>query len=68
MHTQLHDIVADIAARRGDAPAVTFKDATVTYAELWSEITAVADGLRRIGLEREERVAVYLDKRIETVL
>ena len=68
MHTQLHDIVADMAARRGEAPAVTFKDATVTYAELWSEITAVADGLRRIGLEREERVAVYLDKRIETVL
>src|SRR5919198_392494 len=68
MHTQLHDIVADMAARRGDAPAVTFKDATVTYAELWSEITAVAGGLRRIGLEREERVAVYLDKRIETVV
>ena len=34
MHTQLHQIVTDMADRRGDAPALTFKDETVTYAEL----------------------------------
>ena len=28
MHTQLHQIVADMADRRGDAPALTFKDET----------------------------------------
>jgi acyl-CoA ligase (AMP-forming) (exosortase A-associated) len=67
MHTQLHDIVADSARRRPGAPAVTFKDTTVTYAALWDQLTAVAGGLRRLGLDRGDRVAVYLDKRIETV-
>ena len=67
MHTQLHDIVADSARRHPGAPAVTFKDTTVTYAELWDRVTAVATGLRRLGLDRGDRVGVYLDKRIETV-
>ncbi len=67
MHTQLHQIVASSAARRPDAPAVTFKDTTVTYAAFWDEITAAAAGLRRLGLDRGDRVGVYLDKRIETV-
>jgi acyl-CoA ligase (AMP-forming) (exosortase A-associated) len=68
MHTQLHQIVATMASGRGDAPALTFKDTTVTYAELWDDVTAFAGGLNRIGLQPGERVAVYLDKRIETVV
>ena len=67
MHTQLHQIVASSARARPHAPAVTFKDTTVTYAELWGQITAVAAGLDRLGLDRGDRVGVYLDKRIETV-
>jgi acyl-CoA ligase (AMP-forming) (exosortase A-associated) len=67
MRTQLHQIVADSARRRPDSPALTYKDATVTYAELWDEVVAVANGLRNLGLRRGERVAIYLDKRIETV-
>ena len=55
------------ARRASDAPALTFKDRDVSYAELWRDITAVAGGLRGLGLARGERVAVYLDKRIETV-
>jgi acyl-CoA ligase (AMP-forming) (exosortase A-associated) len=68
MRTQLHQIVAAIAGTRGDAPALSYKDTTVTYGELWHEVRAFASGLRGIGLERSERVAVYLDKRIETVV
>jgi acyl-CoA ligase (AMP-forming) (exosortase A-associated) len=67
MRTQLHQIVADSARRSPDSAALTYKDATVSYAELWDEIVAVAGGLRALGLGRGERVAVYLDKRIETV-
>jgi acyl-CoA ligase (AMP-forming) (exosortase A-associated) len=67
MRTQLHHLVAGTAAVRGDAPAATFRDTTVTYAELWDQIQSVAAGLRRGGLDRGERVAVYLDKRVETV-
>lgn len=39
----------------------------MTYAELAEESLRVADGLRALGCERNDRVAVYLDKRIETV-
>jgi acyl-CoA ligase (AMP-forming) (exosortase A-associated) len=63
----LHEIVADSAARDGDAPAVTFKDATVGYARLWEAARRFGAGLEALGMERGERVAIYLDKRIETV-
>ena len=66
MRTQLHHLVAEAARRRGDAPALSVKDRTLTYAQLWREVTGVAAGLRRLGLTRGERVAVYLDKRVET--
>jgi acyl-CoA ligase (AMP-forming) (exosortase A-associated) len=68
MRTHLHQIVEDMAARRGGAPALTFKDRTATYAELWEEAAGFAAGLHRLGLQRGERVAIYLDKRIETVV
>ena len=67
MRTQLHQIVGDMAELRGDSPALTYKDDTVTYAGLWREVGAFAAGLRAIGLERGQRVAIYLDKGIETV-
>src|SRR4051794_27968157 len=68
MRTQLHQLVAEMARCRADSPALTYKDATVTYAELWEQVQTFAGGLNRIGLRRGDRVAVYLDKRIETVV
>ena len=68
MHTQLHRIIADMADHRGDAPAVTHGDTTLSYAELWRDVTAFAAGLQRLGLQRGERVGIFLDKRIETVV
>ncbi len=68
MHSQLHQIVTDMADRRGDAPALTFKDETVTYAELAERATRFAAGLQELGLTRGDRVAIALDKRIETVV
>jgi acyl-CoA ligase (AMP-forming) (exosortase A-associated) len=68
MRTQLHHILAETARSRTDAPAVTYKDTTVTYADLWADVLAFAAGLTKIGLQRSERVAVYLEKRTETVV
>jgi acyl-CoA ligase (AMP-forming) (exosortase A-associated) len=68
VRTQLHHLVAATARRRGDQPALSFQDATLTYAELWAEVVDMAAGLRRVGLEPGERVAMYLDKRVETVV
>ena len=68
MRTQLHHLVFDAARRRADAPALTFGETTVGYGELRREVTRFAAGLRQLGLRRSDRVAVYLDKRIEAVV
>jgi acyl-CoA ligase (AMP-forming) (exosortase A-associated) len=67
MRIRLHDLLAEAAGRSAGAPALTFRDDTLSYSELWESVQAAAGGLRRLGLERGDRVAVYLDKRIETV-
>lgn len=68
LRAQLHHLVRDAATERGDEPALTWRDSTLTYAELWDAIAACAAGLRRGGLRRGDRIAVYLDKQLETVV
>jgi acyl-CoA ligase (AMP-forming) (exosortase A-associated) len=67
MRTQLHQIIAQMATKRPHARALTTKDVTLSYSQLWDGSRAFAGGLARTGLGRSERVAVYLDKQIETV-
>ncbi|SDT55660.1 acyl-CoA ligase (AMP-forming), exosortase A system-associated [Actinoplanes derwentensis] len=62
MRIRLHDLLAGAA----DSPALTYRDETVSYATLWREVRAKGAGLRRL-IDKGDRVAVYLDKRIETV-
>lgn len=66
--TQLHHLVRDAAARWGDAPALSYRDATLTYAELWRRVVVFAAALRRDGIGRGERVAIYSEKRIDAVV
>jgi acyl-CoA ligase (AMP-forming) (exosortase A-associated) len=68
MRSQLHHILADRAAWRPEGSALTFKATTLTYQELWQRCVAAGAGLQRLGLGRGHRVAIYLDKRIETVV
>jgi acyl-CoA ligase (AMP-forming) (exosortase A-associated) len=68
MRIRLHDLLAGAAARLPDAAALSFKEQTLSYATLWERTSAVAGGLRRLGVERGDRVAVWLDKRVETVV
>ena len=67
MRTNLHHLLEEAAAARPDSPALTWKDTTVTYGDLWQTCDAAAGGLAALGLRRGERVAVFLDKRVETV-
>jgi acyl-CoA ligase (AMP-forming) (exosortase A-associated) len=67
MRTNLHHLLQHRAVSHGQAAALTFKNTTLSYAQLWHRVSGVAAGLARLGLEREQRVAVFLDKRIETV-
>lgn len=68
IRTHLHDLLAHGAAATPDAPALTSDDRTLDYAGLWSEVQAAASFLHSLGIAREDRVAVYLEKRIETVV
>jgi acyl-CoA ligase (AMP-forming) (exosortase A-associated) len=63
----LHAIVSAAVRTSPAHAALTYGDDTWTYAQLWDSCRAVAAGLRRDGLRRGDRVAVYLDKRLETV-
>jgi acyl-CoA ligase (AMP-forming) (exosortase A-associated) len=67
MRTNLHHLLEYTAAERGDSPALTYRGVTVSYAELWKAASAAAAGLVRLGLRRDDRVAVFVDKRVETV-
>src|SRR6516162_6849794 len=67
MRTQIHHFVAEAANEHWSAPALTFKDVTITYAQLWREVGGFGAALQGLRLRRGDRVAVYLDKRIETV-
>jgi acyl-CoA ligase (AMP-forming) (exosortase A-associated) len=68
MRTNLHHFIEDRARSHPDSPALTFKQDTLNYDALCTQIRGVSAGLRELGVAREERVAVYLDKRIETVV
>ncbi|WP_062432658.1 AMP-binding protein [Herbidospora daliensis] len=63
MPTRLDDLLRSGA---DDHAALTYKDVTLTYRELRSRVARAAGGLR--GLEPGARVAVYAEKRIETVV
>jgi acyl-CoA ligase (AMP-forming) (exosortase A-associated) len=67
MRTNLHHLIEDGALSHPDSPALTFKQQTLDYGALWTLVRGAAAGLVELGVAREQRVAVYLDKRIETV-
>ena len=52
---------------RPDAPALSCRDTTLTYAQLWRAVRQAGAQLAGLGVERHDRVAVYLEKRFETV-
>jgi acyl-CoA ligase (AMP-forming) (exosortase A-associated) len=64
----LHDLPLHAAQRNGSAPALTSNERTLSYAELAHAIECACAGLLGLGIGRGERVAVYLDKRFETVV
>jgi acyl-CoA ligase (AMP-forming) (exosortase A-associated) len=67
MRSQVHRLIAEAARLRPDGPALTFRDTTRSYGELWADVREIAAGLADLGLRRGDRVGVYLDKRLETV-
>ncbi len=66
--TLLPDLIRLSAERFPDLPAITHGKETVHYSELHDAVADFAGGLMNLGLQRGERVAIYLEKRFETVI
>jgi acyl-CoA ligase (AMP-forming) (exosortase A-associated) len=64
----LHEIPIFGADRSPDRGALKQADETISYGSLAGQIARFGSGMCSLGLQRGERVAVYLDKRFETVV
>lgn len=66
--TLLPELISRAAERDAAAPALTYGKTTLNYGELQESVSRFASGLIGLGLARGERVAIYLEKRFETVI
>jgi acyl-CoA ligase (AMP-forming) (exosortase A-associated) len=64
----LPDLIRLSADRFPENAALAFSKNTLHYGELRDAVAAFAGGLIGIGFQRAERVAIYLEKRFETVI
>jgi acyl-CoA synthetase (AMP-forming)/AMP-acid ligase II len=63
-----HHLLSTSAAQTPDSLALTYKQDFVTYAEVWQRTRGEAAQLLGLGLQPGDRVAIYLEKRLETVV
>ena len=66
--TLLPDLIAVTAQRMPQAIALTSGISNVDYGDLCLGVNQFASGLLGLGIRRGERVAIYLEKRFETVV
>ncbi len=64
----LPHLVRESAARAPASRALTQGDAHTDYATLQRQLEAFSAGMMQLGLARGERIAIYLEKRLETVV
>lgn len=67
MVSLIHELLTTSAARRPDARALTYRKSHLDYGAVASAVEAFARGALAAGLARQDRVAVYLPKRPETI-
>jgi amino acid adenylation domain-containing protein len=64
----LHQLLTESAAKYPDKEAIVFKDDKITYAELEWESNKLAYGLSGIGIEKGERVGIYMNRCIASII
>lgn len=64
----VHELILTAAAKQPEAVALKAGGTEVSYRVLACEVTQGANLLLGLGLQRFERVAVYMEKRIDTVV
>lgn len=64
----VHKLVLRGAAAKPEAVALKYQRLTLTYGELSTEVKLWAQFFVSAGLRRNDRVAIYLEKRLETII
>lgn len=64
----LHDLITHSASISPRAVALTDQRHTLTYAALAERVSQAATAYLALGVRRAERVALYMEKRLETVV
>lgn len=67
MAALLHELMGPTLARAPGSPALSYRNTSTSYGELAELIDRAARAMLDLGLDRHERVALYLEKRPETV-
>ena len=68
IRTSIHHLLGQAAEAAPQSAALTYKRKTISYGDLWMAVCAAAAQMQELGLQRGDRVAIYLEKRIETVV
>jgi acyl-CoA ligase (AMP-forming) (exosortase A-associated) len=64
----LSDLVFQSAKRTPDAPALSLGEKTLSYGELAGQVRDTAAAFMALGIGKSERIAIYLEKRLENVI
>jgi len=68
MPTLLHHFITQAAKKYPTDNALLFKDQAINYQQLYEQLISISNAFIRLGINRSERIATYLPKRIETVV
>ena len=68
MSSLIHELLLHSAEKTPEQEALAYQGVRLAYGALASHVAACAAAFLRMGLGRSERVAVYLEKRTETVI
>jgi len=66
--TLLYELIANSANSLPDRTALSYGGRSMSYGELRDQIMRFSSGLMQLAIQRGERVAIYLEKRFETVI
>ncbi len=64
----IHHMLRASAERRPDAEALVHGSTRLSYREVQRRVAGLAEGLRRVGVERGDRVGIYLDASVPQAL
>jgi len=64
----VHHMLRTTAERLPDKEAVVHGAQRLTYREVWAKVSSLAQGLIREGVERGDRVGIYLESSVSQVL